>query len=175
MNIKMKYLTLGSLSAFALLGMLTISVVARADYGSQDRILFSTVCQSNQQSASGNPRYNGHDCGTGGDGSPAILVPQSTKKGVCFYLTDYTAYNNNSQSSASPSHEVDFIDGSNSRATLPAVVLVAKYNSASAPDLTKDNWETPIVFHSDLWVDVHFPNNNIIITVSGFYDECPRS
>jgi len=161
---------IASLAVFATLGLSGISMKAEAGgWYSNSPQPYNAICQSDQTN-SGSTEYSGHDCGStpsvpGTDGSVAILVPQISYK--CFFLTDYTATNNNGD------REVDFRNGNGgSRAFPPNVVLASAYDG-TGPTLSHQGWQTPIVFTSNLYSDVHFPNNNIIITVSGYYDRCP--
>jgi hypothetical protein len=164
MNITNRQLVLASLLVCATLGLTGISTTAVAGgWFSPSPQLYSAICQSYQTEA-GNSEYAGHDCGSGGDGTAAILVP--LQKYFCFYLTDFTATNNNG------ARQVALRNGNGgSRAFPPSVDLASAYNG----NITQSNqdWTTPIVFTSNLWVDVQNPNNNVIITVSGYYDRCP--
>jgi hypothetical protein len=164
-DIKMKHMALGSLTVIACLVLVGMSTTAKAD---DDRQPFSAICQSFQTS-SGDSRYAGHDCGSP-DANPAILVPAVSKK--CIYLTDITVFGNNPV--AGGGHEVDLEDVTNSRSGPPKVVFVAPWIGQGASVVSQD-WQTPIVFTGPLFADVHDANNNIIVTVSGFYGRCPGS
>ena len=164
MSITNKHLVLASLVVCATFGLAGISTTAVAGgWYNPSPPLYSAICQSYQTEA-GNNQYLGHDCGSGPDGTPAILVPQV--KNMCYYLSDFTATNNNGP------REVALRNGNGgSRSYPPNVDLVSAYDGNIT--LSKQDWTTPIVFTSNLWVDVQNPNNNVIITVSGYYDHCP--
>jgi hypothetical protein len=162
MNIKKTLLVPASLALFAFLGLAGIPTTAKAD---DDRQPFSAICQS-AQALSGDSRYVGHDCGP--DANPNILVRAVSHK--CIYLTDITVYGNNPV--AGGGHEVDLEDVTNSRSGPPKVVFVAPWIGQGASVASQD-WQTPIVFTGPLFADVFSANNNIIVTVSGFYAKCP--
>lgn len=160
MNVKTKLLALSSLAVCAAFGLSGISTTAEAGgwYNSSPQP-FSAICESNDTT---DPYPT---CGAAPDGGVATLVPQVSYK--CFFLTDYTATNNNGD------REVDLRNGNGgSRGFAPNVALASAYDG-NGPTLSKQDWTTPIVFTSNLYTDVHNPNNNIIITVSGYYDRCP--
>lgn len=147
--------------ACAAFGLVGISTTAKAD---DVKFPYSTVCQSAHEATNpGDDRFDGHDCGA--DANPQVLVPK--RWGYCFYLTDYSAENNNS-----PSKRVDLLNGTNSRANLPKAVLAAHYNGGHT--LTSEHWITPLVFDGNLYADVWGANGNVMITVSGYYAKCPR-
>jgi hypothetical protein len=172
MRTKIKHLVPASLAVFAFLGLAGISTTATAGtWLNGNPQPFSARCQSD--AANGSAQYAGHYCDTGTEGQVNVLVPQ--QNGSCFYMTDLTVYNNNPV--ANGGHEVEIEDGG-SRAVPAAVVFVAPWEYPGAgisnqPMVAHQDWQTPIVFWKSLYADVHSPNNNVYVTVSGFYNKCP--
>jgi len=171
MNIKKVLLAPVSLAVLAFLGLAGTSTKAAAGGWYDDNPKpFSAICQSNQAYSGGSPYTDCGSCSTAAcpldDATPQVLVPASTKKNYCFFLTDFTAENNNADK------QIDLRNQSASRAN-PAIVVLASRYDGTGPTLAKQDWSTPLVFTGALYVDVHFPNNNLYITVSGYYDRCP--
>jgi len=73
---------------------------------------------------------------------------------------------------------VDIRDGNGGSRAVPAkVVYFLPYNPAAGGNggsTTVQDFQTPIAFEEDLYVDVHFPNNNVWVTLSGYYDHCTK-
>lgn len=164
MNLK-KYIIHLSVALLALFVLVGISTPAAADDLFNPFFPptpFNAVCQSGTFLLGSPSAYQGCETATTGN-PPAVLVP--AKPGQCFYLTDVTLFNNNG------SREVDLRNASNSRAYPAAVVLASSYNGG--PTLTVQDWQAPIVFTGALYADVHTPNNNVYVTVSGYYYWCP--
>ncbi|MFA6994717.1 MAG: hypothetical protein WC246_03770 [Candidatus Paceibacterota bacterium] len=169
MNIKAKKLVSACVTAGAFIGLAGISMAAEAGswWGGAPKP-FSVTCQSSTLGT-----YV--DCGTGPDGSVSVVVPKSLKNNTCFYLTDVTAVNNNPINGGG--RQVDIREG-NSRANPAKVVYFLPYNpngtNGNGGSTTVQDFQTPIAFEEDLYVDVHFPNNNVWVTLSGYYDHCTK-
>lgn len=170
MNIKAKKLI--SLGAFAsvFLGFSSISTTAEAiPWLTGAAVPTSVACMSKP--------YNGSPytpCDDPNNGNLLPVIEKSTKNNTCFYLTDVTAYNNNPVQTGG--REVDIREG-NSLANPAKVVYFLPYNpdqsQGAGGSTTVQDFSTPIVFADDLYVDVKNPNNNVIVTLSGYYDHCP--
>ncbi len=142
-------------TAVAFLGLVAISTTAESNGASSSPQPFSAVCQSDGVSVSS--VYQ--DCGANPDGTVGPpLVPKLTKK--CFFLTDVTAVNNNAIK------QLDLRNADGSRGTPAKVVYFVPVGT------TVQGFQTPIEFDGDLYVDIHNPNNNLYITVSGYYAKC---
>ena len=165
-----KAFALAAVSAMSFMGAST-TVYADPHWNNQSMV--SVTCQSYLTLSAGSPYP---DCGSGPDGSVgAAIVPKSTKKNTCFFLTDVTATNNNPINGGG--RQLD-IRNTNSRANPAKVVFFLPYNptgtNGNGGSTTVQDFNTPIVFTDDLFVDVHTPNNNVFVTVSGYYDYCPK-
>ena len=172
MNMKAKKLVTACVTAGAVFGLVGTPTIAKADWdwGVSQKTPFNAICQSSPAGSA----YQACETGTT-DGSPINpLVPKSTKKNTCFFLTDFTAYNNNPI--AGGGRQVDLRDGNGgSRAFAAKVVYFLPYPSGggNGGSTTVQDFTTPLVFTDNLYPDVHNPNNNVFITVSGYYDRCP--
>ena len=178
MNTKLKSLVHTWAVAGAVLSLSGVSMVAEAGswwFGDSPSPV-NAICQSDE--SAGGQTYQ--DCGNGAiDGAipSQPLVPKSHRRNTCFFLTDFTAYNNNPINNGG--RRVDLRDGDMNRSTIPAkLVYFLAYNSPqSGPNggtTTTQDFETPVVFWNDLYADVYQPNSNVFVAVSGYYDRCPK-
>ncbi len=143
-----------------LLGMIGMSMPVIATADDSDKIVNET-CQF----------VNAGVLGTkvcGSDGGEVALVPKNGNK--CFFLTDFSATNNN----GSTIHGVLVIDGNTPGSTPYSLVY-----TVPAPSTIVQHFATPIVFSNANGLHVYdfgyvTPNDTVFVSVSGFYDRCPK-
>ncbi len=167
MNMKVKNLVAAFVAAGSVIGLGAISTAAEAgSWWGGSPTPFSVTCQSETV---GGVIQN---CGSGDN--PEVLVPWINKK--CFFLTDFTAYNNNPVDFGG--RRVDLRDVTNGRGSPPKVVYFLPYDSAASANnggsTTVQSFQTPLVFTGNVYADVGNGNNNVFVTVSGYYDRCPK-
>jgi hypothetical protein len=158
------------LIAGSLLGMIGMSMPAIAMADTSYQIVNATCQFGNDDAGSGLPLTDGAPGGTkqcGSAGGEVALVPKSGNK--CFFLTDFSATNNN----GSTIHGVRVIDGNTPGSTPYSLVY-----TVPAPSTIVQHFATPIVFSNASGLHVYefgyvSSNDTVFVSVSGFYNRCP--
>lgn len=152
------------LIAGSLLGMIGMSMPAVAMADDVKGQIVNATCQFGNPDP-GSPVPGTRVCGSGG--GEVALVPKNGNK--CFFLTDFSATNNN----GSTTHGVLVIDGNTPGSTPYSLVY-----TVPAPSTIVQHFETPIVFSNGNGLHVYdfgyvTPNDTVFVSVSGFYARCP--